>query len=98
MAGTIYISEEAAVRDLPGLIDRALAGEAVVLRRRGRDVVVLSPVATTTLPTRTLGEILESLRQRKATQGLATVDEDFASDMKKIHDDLNAPLDTSAWE
>jgi antitoxin (DNA-binding transcriptional repressor) of toxin-antitoxin stability system len=96
--GTIYISEEAAVRDLPGLVDRALAGEEIVLRRSGRDVVVLSPVATPKIPTRTLGEVIESLRQRKTERGLASVDENFASDMKKVHEDLNTPLDTSAWE
>jgi antitoxin (DNA-binding transcriptional repressor) of toxin-antitoxin stability system len=99
MAGTIYISEEAAARDFAGLVDRALVGQQIVVRREGRDVVMLTPVgAGPEVSTRTLGEVIESLRQRKATLGLSTVDEDFASDVQKVHDELNVPLDSSKWE
>jgi antitoxin (DNA-binding transcriptional repressor) of toxin-antitoxin stability system len=99
MPETVYISEADAAKDFAGLVDRALGGQQIVVRREGRDVVMVSPVASDPeVTTKTLGEVIESLRQRKATLGLATVDDDFASDMRKIHDDLNVPLDSSKWE
>jgi antitoxin (DNA-binding transcriptional repressor) of toxin-antitoxin stability system len=99
MAAIVHISEEEAARDFAGLVDRAIGGEQIVVRREGRDVVMLSPIAAgPEVSTKTLGEVIEGLRRRQAAQGLATLDDDFASDMEKIHRELNVPLDDAKWD
>lgn len=98
MGQVVHISEAEAARDLPALIDRALAGEEVVLCRSGRDIAVLSAAATANEAMRPLGEILDALKQRKAVQGLASVDDELAEDMRTVREQLNVPLDSDQWE
>jgi antitoxin (DNA-binding transcriptional repressor) of toxin-antitoxin stability system len=98
MSETVYISEAEAAQDFVGLVDRALEGQHIVVRREGRDVVMLSPVAAgADVSTKTLGEVIEGLRRREAAQGLVTQDDEFATDIEKIHNGLNAPMDDSKW-
>lgn len=99
MPDTVYISEAEAAQDFAGLVDRALEGQQIVVRRGGRDVVMLSPVAAgAEVSTKTLGEVIEGLRKRETVQGLATLDDEFAADMEKVHRGLNEPMDGLKWD
>ena len=102
MAGVIHISEAEAARDFSAVVDRALAGEEIVVRRDGKDVVKLSSMSEVRPKGRTLGEMLAMLKEIKATQGLATLDDEFAADMEKVRAELNAgiakALDEREWD
>jgi antitoxin (DNA-binding transcriptional repressor) of toxin-antitoxin stability system len=99
MASVVHISEAEAARNFSALMDRALAGEEIVVRRGDKEIVVLVPERKATPQGRTLDEILQLAREREAEHGsLAKVDDEFAADMEKIHAEMNQPLDGSKWD
>lgn len=60
-----------AIRDLPGLIDRALQGESVVISRDGQPVVELRPIPPPPRPvTQADLEWIDAHRVGKAQAGL----------------------------
>ena len=93
MAGVVHISEAEAARDFAALVDRALAGEEIVVRRGDEDLVVLSPVSSRRRLW-TIGEAIERLEPRKADGPLAIPDEDFAADVASARERWGAPVDT----
>ncbi len=100
MADSVHISEEVAVRDFPGWVDRVLAGEKIFVVRDGRDLVALEPVTATArhLPEmKTLGEVLDGLVAWKQIDEKTNPDRSFAADLRLIHDELNQPLDEELW-
>jgi len=98
MPETVYISEAEAARDFAGLVDRALGGRQIVVRREGRDVVMLSPVAAgAEVSTKTLEEVIDGLRAWEAEHGPLRMGADFADDVEEAHRRLNEPLDDSKW-
>jgi antitoxin (DNA-binding transcriptional repressor) of toxin-antitoxin stability system len=98
MAGVVHISEAEAALDLPALVDRALAGEEIVVRRGKDDVVVLSPVRNAKPAMRTLGEVIDLLKRRREARGLAKVDDEFVADMEAARSIDNTPMDESKWD
>lgn len=102
MNGVTHISEEAAGQNFQALLDRALAGERIVVRRNGEDVAEIGPVrqrdAKGRMPLRTLGEIIAGLRLREQTDGLARPDESFAQDLADIREKLNASFEAGQRE
>jgi antitoxin (DNA-binding transcriptional repressor) of toxin-antitoxin stability system len=99
MASVIHISEAEAARDFSAVMDRALAGEEIVVRRGDKEIVMLVPERKSLPEGRTLDEIMRLARDREAERGgLAEVDDEFASDMEKIHVEMNQPMDGSKWD
>lgn len=96
MAGAVHIPEEEAARNFSALLDRALAGEEVFVCR-GESEVRLVPEPRRYVG-RTLAETLAILDEIDRTKGLTPMDPDFAADMEAIHEEMNRPLDTSAWD
>jgi antitoxin (DNA-binding transcriptional repressor) of toxin-antitoxin stability system len=98
MAETVYISEAEAARNFAGLVDRALEGQQIVVRRGGQDVVLVSPLAAgSEMPPKTVGEVIAGLRGLEADRGLSRADDEFGPDMERVHGDLNSPMDDSKW-
>jgi antitoxin (DNA-binding transcriptional repressor) of toxin-antitoxin stability system len=98
MAGILRISEAEAARDFSSVMDRALAGDEIVVRRGNSEVVLLVPAGKSLEVGRPLGEIIELAKRRKAEWGLTKIDDEFAADMEKIHAEMNQPLDGSKWD
>jgi antitoxin (DNA-binding transcriptional repressor) of toxin-antitoxin stability system len=99
MASVVHISEAEAARDFSAVMDRALAGEEIIVRRGDKEIVVLVPERKTVPEGRTLDEIMKLARDREAERGsLAKVDDEFAADMEKIHAEMNQPMDGSKWD
>jgi prevent-host-death family protein len=59
---------------LPKLIDRALAGEEVIITRRGTPVVELRPAQRRTAPSKGTYEWLRSRRDARPGVGLTSVE------------------------
>ena len=91
MAGTVYISEAEAARDFAAVVDRALAGEEIVVRRGVENVILLSPVRRAT--GRPIADVIAALGQPGST-GLAMPDEDFAADVGSVREGWGTPVDT----
>ncbi len=99
MASVVHISEAEAARDFSAVMDRALAGEEIVVRRGDKEIVLLIPERKVLSGGRTIGEIIELARHRKTGPGgLAKVDDEFAADMEKIHAEMNQLLDGTKWD
>ena len=96
MAGVVHIPEEEAARNLSEVLDRALAGEEVLIRHGEKEVrLVPEPKRYAGRP---LKEVLAILEEIDRTEGLTPMDPDFADDMVAIHEEMNRPLDTSKWD
>jgi prevent-host-death family protein len=78
-------STVAAKNNLSALIDRALAGEEVVITRHGTPVVRLAPVAPVVGRPST-AEMLDWLAARRATRGPAPA-EDAATTVRRMRDE-----------
>lgn len=108
MASVVHISEQEAARDFAAVMRRVRAGEEVVVDcADGVEAVVkvksqaasdLSAAQPEPPQARSLTAIIDGLKQRKARQGLAILDPDFAPDVEEARQRYNAPLDTSAWD
>lgn len=96
MAGAIHIPEEEAARNLSKVLERALAGEEVLIRHGEKEVrLVPEPKHH---GRRTIAESLAILDEIDRTEGLAVMDAEFAADMEAVHQEMNRPLDTSKWD
>ena len=59
---------------LPSLIDKALAGEQVIITRRGKPVVELRPVSRPAAPTTETHEWLRARTRARPSVGLTSVE------------------------
>ncbi len=87
----VHISEAEAARDFASLLARVRAGAEVVIERDARPVAVVRPAEPVR---RTLTECIEFLRRHS----MATVDPDFARDVKAAVESHREPLDAPAWD
>ena len=89
---TIY-SVADAKNQLPSLIDRALAGEEVVITRRGKPVVELRPVSRQATPATGTHEWLHARTRARPGVGLNSVE--LLDLIYEFERGLSAYLDTS---
>jgi antitoxin (DNA-binding transcriptional repressor) of toxin-antitoxin stability system len=88
----IHISEAEAVSDFAGLLARVRAGAEVVIESGKLPVAVIRPVEPQ------VRLLSESLRLAKEHASTATVDEDFARDVKAAVESHREPLDPPSWD
>ncbi len=98
MAESIHISEAEASRDFSAVMKHVNAGEEVVVEGANGVNARIAPEGTTPMRIGTIAEALAILKQVKETEGLAMLDDEFATDMDKIHAEMNQPLDSSKWD
>ena len=89
--GTVHISDADAARDFAGLIARVRAGAEVVIESGSIPVAVLQSPAPVR---RTVEECLALLPE----DSIATVDEDFASDVEAAVAAHREAMDASVWD
>jgi antitoxin (DNA-binding transcriptional repressor) of toxin-antitoxin stability system len=95
--GTVHIPLAEAVRDLPDLLNRARAGEDILIEDGSSTPIRLAPAHLPIEP-RTVEETLARIEARDRKRGYSAVmDEDFAADMRDIVANRK-PRDTSAWD
>lgn len=88
---TIHISEAEAARDFAGLLARVRAGAEIVIESDAHPVAVIHMPAP---PRRSIEECIALLPQESP----ATVDEDFARDVRDAVDSHREPLNPPAWD
>jgi len=88
---TVHISEAEAAGDFAGLIAKVRAGAEVVIENAKIPVAVMRAPAP---ERRTLAECIAMLPEGSP----ATIDEDFADDIKAAIAAHREPIDTSAWD
>jgi antitoxin (DNA-binding transcriptional repressor) of toxin-antitoxin stability system len=88
---TIHISEAEAVRDFAGLMAQVRAGTEVVIESGSYPVAVLH---TPLPPRRTIEECIAML----PADSSATIDEDFASDVRAAVEAHPEPLNPPLWD
>ena len=82
--GTTHIPVAEAARDLRDLLDRVRAGEDIVIDDGSPTPVRLAPAMLPIEP-RTIEETIARIEARDKERGFpATMDEDFAADMREI--------------
>ncbi|MBV9765916.1 MAG: hypothetical protein JOZ48_13805 [Acidobacteriaceae bacterium] len=92
---TVYIAENEAARDLPGLLARVRAGEEIVIEKESSPAVVLRLAPE--LRGRLLSESLALAETHAKEMGFEPVmDPEFAADLEEIIRNRK-PRDTSAW-
>jgi antitoxin (DNA-binding transcriptional repressor) of toxin-antitoxin stability system len=89
--GTVRISEDEAARDFAGLMAYVRAGTEVVIESGAQPIAVLHTPAP---PRRTIEECIAMLPADSA----ATIDEDFASDVRAAVTAHPEPLNPPAWD
>jgi len=97
MAGVVHISDEEAARDIEALLAAVRSGSQVIIEAPGRRGVMMM-VPEEPMRARSITAVLEGLRVRAETMGLAMPDDDFAADVAEAHERLNQPLDSSKWD
>ncbi|MGB6133540.1 MAG: hypothetical protein WCC14_18595 [Acidobacteriaceae bacterium] len=88
---TIHISEAEAARDFAGLLARVRAGAEIVIESDAHPVAVIHMPAP---PRRSIEECIALLPQESP----ATIDEDFARDVRDAVDSHREPLNPPAWD
>lgn len=88
---TFHISEAEAARDFAGLMTYVRAGTEVVIESDTSPIAVLHPP---TPPRRSIEECIALL----PADSSATIDEDFASDVRAAVAALREPLNPPAWD
>ncbi len=85
------MTEAELARDLHAVLDRVQSGAEVIVERNAQPVAILRAAEPRR---RKLSEIAAAL----AEHSTATIDPDFAKDVKDFVDRHREPLDSSAWE
>jgi hypothetical protein len=88
---TIHISEAEAIRDIKGLLARAYLGTEIVIESGTSPAAVLRMAAP---PRRSIEECIALL----PADSMATIDEDFASDVAAAIAAHREPLNPPAWD
>jgi hypothetical protein len=89
----IRVPRSEAISNIASLLDRAFEGAEVVIEDGPRKVRLTSPEPSG--PGRLLSESIASARRRASS---ATIDKDFADDVKAAIEAHCEPLDPPAWE
>ena len=89
----IHISEQEAVSDFASLLARGRAGAEVIIEQGAKPVAVIKPI--TARPGRLLSE---SIALAEAHGSTATLDGDFAADLKAVINSHREPLNPPAWD
>jgi len=79
------------VKDIQGVLEKVRQGAEVIVEQGDRTVAIIKPVIG---PGRPIAECIEIA---KAHESGATLDEDFAKDLKEVIAGRR-PLDTSVWD
>lgn len=88
----VRISEAEAARDFAALMARVRSGTEVVIENDSRPVAVVRPAEP---PVRLLSESLRLAREHRST---ATLDGDFARDVKAAIESHREPLNPPVWD
>lgn len=92
-SAVIRVPRSEAISNIDSLLDRAFEGAEVVIEDGPRKVKLSNPESSG--PGRLLSESIASARSRASS---ATIDEDFAADVKSAVEAHREPLDAPAWE
>jgi antitoxin (DNA-binding transcriptional repressor) of toxin-antitoxin stability system len=87
----IHISEAEAANDFAGLLARVRAGAEVVIEHGNHPVAVIHAPAP---PRRSIAECIALL----PAESTATIDADFAKDVKAAVEGHREPLEPPAWD
>jgi antitoxin (DNA-binding transcriptional repressor) of toxin-antitoxin stability system len=87
----IHISEEEAARDFAALLVRVRAGAEVVIEHDSQPIAVVHPAP---LARRTISECIALLPE----DSTATIDPDFAQDVRAAVESHREPLNPPAWD
>jgi antitoxin (DNA-binding transcriptional repressor) of toxin-antitoxin stability system len=87
----VHMTEAELARDIASALDRVQSGTEIVIERDAHPVAVLRPAQPNR---RKLSEIVASLSE----QSTATVDPDFASDLRTFIDRHREPLRPPEWD
>ena len=87
----IHISEAEAASDFAGLLARVRAGAEVVIENGNHPVAVIHAPAP---PRRSISECIALL----PAESTATIDADFAKDVKAAIESHREPLEPPAWD
>lgn len=87
----IHVSETEAASDFASLLDSVRAGAEVVIEHDARPVAVVRPAEPLR---RTISECIALLPE----DSTATIDPDFAKDVKAAGESHREPLDPPAWD
>lgn len=87
----IHISEAEAANDFAGLLARVRAGAEVVIENGNRPVAVIHAPAP---PRRSIAECIALL----PAESTATIDADFAKDVRAAVEGHREPLEPPAWD
>ena len=94
--GTTHIPVAEAARDLRELLDRARAGEDIVIDDGSPTPIRLAPASTSR--GKSVSEVIAALEAREKESGHPLrMGSDFADDVEKIIDGRK-PRDTSKWD
>jgi antitoxin (DNA-binding transcriptional repressor) of toxin-antitoxin stability system len=94
---TTHIPVAEAARDLPKLLNRARAGEDILIDDGSATLIRLAP-AHVPIERRTVEQTLARIEARDKMRGYpAIIDEEFAADMREIVANRK-PRDASAWD
>jgi len=89
--GVVHMSEVEVARDFHAVLEKVVQGAEVIVERDHRTVAIIKPPER---PGRSIDECIALARVRSYK---ATLDEDFAQDLKDIIANRK-PLDTSKWD
>jgi antitoxin (DNA-binding transcriptional repressor) of toxin-antitoxin stability system len=94
--GTVHIPLAEAVRNLPDLLNRARAGEDILIEDGSSTPIRLSPAAISRR--KSVSEVIAALEAREKESGKPLrMGSDFADDVEKIID-ARKPRDPSKWD
>ena len=86
----VHMTEAEVVKDIQAVLEKVRQGAEVIVGHGDRTVAIIKPVKGPGRP------IEECIALAKAHESGATLDEDFAKDVKEIIASRQ-PLDTSVW-
>jgi antitoxin (DNA-binding transcriptional repressor) of toxin-antitoxin stability system len=87
----VHMTEAEVVKDIQGVLEKVRQGAEVIVEQGDRTVAIIKPVKG---PGRPIDECIEIAKARESG---ATLDEDFAKDLREVIAGLE-PIDTSVWD
>jgi prevent-host-death family protein len=87
----LHMTEAELVRNIASVMDRVQSGEEIIIERNAKPLAVLRAVEPRR---RKLSEIMASLPENS----LATLEADFAADVRAFIDSHREPLNPPEWD
>jgi antitoxin (DNA-binding transcriptional repressor) of toxin-antitoxin stability system len=87
----VHMTEAEVVKDIQGVLEKVRQGAEVIVEQGDRTVAIIKPVKG---PGRPIDECIEIAKARESG---ATLDEDFAKDLREVIAGRE-PIDTSVWD